>query len=85
MPHEPMTESHFRMFAVHSAIRDFFNPPKRWVAEAGVKAGIEAVNEVRQRISLDTWQGRSDFLKALEALDASRIAAGLAGDGGGDG
>jgi ubiquinone/menaquinone biosynthesis C-methylase UbiE len=39
MANEPMTERHFRMFAVYSAIRDFFNPPRNWVAEAGVKAG----------------------------------------------
>ena len=34
-----MTESHFRMFALYSAIRDFFNPPRNWVAEAGVQPG----------------------------------------------
>lgn len=55
MPHEPMTESHFRMFAVHSAIRDFFNPPNRWVAEAGVKAGDTV---------LDFGSGRGGFTVA---------------------
>lgn len=39
MPEEKMTESHFRMFALYSAIRDFFNPPRNWVAEAGVRPG----------------------------------------------
>jgi ubiquinone/menaquinone biosynthesis C-methylase UbiE len=39
VPEEPMTGSHFRAFALYSAIRDFFNPPHKWVAEAGVKEG----------------------------------------------
>jgi ubiquinone/menaquinone biosynthesis C-methylase UbiE len=39
VPEEKMTESHFRMFALYSAIRDFFNPPRNWVAEADVQPG----------------------------------------------
>jgi len=50
-----MTESHFRVFALYSAIRDFFNPPRNWVAEAGVRPG-DAV--------LDFGCGRGGFAAA---------------------
>ncbi len=55
MPHEPMTEKHFRMFALYSAIRDFFNPPRNWVAEAGAKPGD---------VVLDFGCGRGGFTVA---------------------
>jgi SAM-dependent methyltransferase len=55
MPQEKMTESHFRMFALYSAIRDFFNPPRNWVAEARVRPGDTV---------LDFGCGRGSFAAA---------------------
>jgi ubiquinone/menaquinone biosynthesis C-methylase UbiE len=55
MPEEPMTGCHFRAFVLFSAIRDFVNPPRNWVAEAGVKEG-DAV--------LDFGCGRGGFTAA---------------------
>ncbi len=60
MPEDRTTKSYFRMFAWYSAIRDFFNPPRNWIAEAGVKAG-DAV--------LDFGFGRGGF--ALAAAEAA--------------
>jgi ubiquinone/menaquinone biosynthesis C-methylase UbiE len=75
MPGERMTESHFRMFALYSAIRDFFNPPRNWVTEAGAKAGDTV---------LDFGCGRGGFAVAAAravgaagkvfALDANPLA-----------
>lgn len=63
MPHDPMTEKHFRMFAFLSFIRDLFHPPKEWVAEAGVKAGDTV---------LDFGCGRGGFtVAAAKAVGAA--------------
>ncbi len=59
MPEDRTTKSYFRMFAWYSAIRDFFNPPRNWIAEAGVKAGD---------VVLDFGFGRGGF--ALAAAKA---------------
>jgi len=75
MPQWPRTVKHFRWFAVFSALRDFFHPPREWLAEAGVKAG-DAV--------LDFGCGRGGFTVAaaravgrtgkVYALDAHPLA-----------
>jgi ubiquinone/menaquinone biosynthesis C-methylase UbiE len=75
VPEDRTTKSYFRMFTWYSAIRDFFNPPRNWIAEAGVQAG-DAV--------LDFGFGRGGFAWAaaevvgpegkVYALDANPFA-----------
>jgi ubiquinone/menaquinone biosynthesis C-methylase UbiE len=75
VPEDRTTKSYFRMFAWYSAIRDFFNPPRNWVAEAGVQPGDTV---------LDFGFGRGGFALAaartvgpegkVYALDANPFA-----------
>jgi ubiquinone/menaquinone biosynthesis C-methylase UbiE len=60
VPEDRTTKSYFRMFAWYSAIRDFFNPPRNCVAEAGAKPGD---------VVLDFGFGRGGF--ALAAAEAA--------------